>query len=83
MSCVKPHERLADFLSCSHGNSCTGRRNDQQPCAATGGHSQQPEASVALMPRSLLVFTDEAYSSCLHSIEKVRNQQMIQGLQLC
>lgn len=29
------------------------------------------EVVVALMPRSLLVFKDDAYSSCLHGIEAV------------
>jgi hypothetical protein len=28
------------------------------------------------MPRSLLVFTDEAYHSCLHGIEEVRGGMM-------
>lgn len=29
------------------------------------------EASVALMPRSLLVFKDHAYTSCMHGIDAV------------
>jgi hypothetical protein len=29
------------------------------------------EASVALMPRSLLVFRDQAYTSCMHGIDAV------------
>lgn len=37
---------------------------------ADGG--KQPALSVALMPRSLLVFAEDAYSECLHGIDAVR-----------
>jgi hypothetical protein len=33
--------------------------------------SQAPEASLLLMPRSLLLFSGEAYSDCLHGILEV------------
>lgn len=36
------------------------------------GVAPQLEASVVLMPRSLLVFKDEAYTDCLHGIDAVR-----------
>jgi hypothetical protein len=36
-----------------------------------GTGNAPPVASLLAMPRSLLVFTDEAYHSCLHGIEEV------------
>ena len=39
-----------------------------------GGNCQLLAASVALLPRSLLVFSDEAYIGCLHSIAEVHDQ---------
>eukprot|EP00879_Flechtneria_rotunda_P025696 GHRR01027333.1.p1 GENE.GHRR01027333.1~~GHRR01027333.1.p1 ORF type:complete len:195 (+),score=33.59 GHRR01027333.1:761-1345(+) len=41
----------------------------KQPEGGTGG--LPPLASVLLMPRSLLVFQDEAYQDCLHGIDEV------------
>lgn len=39
--------------------------------AATGeGGGSSPSVGVFLPPRSLLLFADEAYTSCLHSIEE-------------
>lgn len=38
----------------------------------TENTAPQLEASVALMPRSLLVFKDEAYTDCLHGIDAVQ-----------
>ena len=35
------------------------------------GEKGQPVASVALLPRSLLVFSGEAYEQCLHGIDEV------------
>lgn len=35
------------------------------------GARGEPNASVVLMPRSLLVFADEAYTHALHGIEEV------------
>lgn len=35
------------------------------------GRATQLEASLALMPRSLLVFTNDAYTDCLHGIDAV------------
>lgn len=41
---------------------------------ATGGTGgEPPAASLLAMPRSLLVFQDEAYTHCLHGIEEVRD----------
>ncbi|KAF6266172.1 hypothetical protein COO60DRAFT_646603 [Scenedesmus sp. NREL 46B-D3] len=42
-----------------------------------GGTGNAPAvASVLAMPRSLLVFTDEAYHSCLHGIEEVTEERL-------
>ena len=42
-------------------------------CGRAGGGpaAQQPVLSVLLMPRSLVVFADEAYTDCLHGIDEV------------
>jgi hypothetical protein len=43
-------------------------------CMLTGGiGGEPPVASLLAMPRSLLVFQNEAYTHCLHGIEEVRN----------
>ncbi|CAD7700562.1 unnamed protein product [Ostreobium quekettii] len=39
--------------------------------APGGSRSLDPEMSVLLMPRSLLVFLDDAYADCLHGIDEV------------
>lgn len=35
-----------------------------------------PQASFLLMPRSLLIFTDEAYTSCVHGILEVDEEEL-------
>ena len=45
------------------------RRERHIGCAGSPGVR---ELSVALMPRSLLVFSAEAYTDCLHGIDPVR-----------
>lgn len=48
------------------------------PAGGTGG--RPPAASLLAMPRSLLVFQDEAYTHCLHGIEEVRGRGTSLGL---
>ena len=45
-------------------------RRDSRPPASKS--SRQPELSVLLMARSLLIFEDSAYEDCLNSIHEVR-----------
>lgn len=35
---------------------------------ASGGYGESPASSLLLQPRSLLVFTGEAYTECCHGI---------------
>lgn len=44
------------------------------PAGGTGG--QPPVASLLAMPRSLLVFQEDAYTHCLHGIEEVPHSAM-------
>ncbi len=50
------------------------------------GADQASSASLLLMPRSLFVFRDEAYTSCLHGILEVKEEQLdasVCNLHLC
>jgi hypothetical protein len=42
-------------------------------CNCTAGDTRAPVVSVALQPRSLLVFRGDAYTHCLHGIDEVRS----------
>ncbi|KAI8465843.1 MAG: hypothetical protein J3K34DRAFT_76723 [Monoraphidium minutum] len=58
----------------SLGSPCVIRFWDKQEEAGTGG--LPPRASVALPPRSLLVFAGDAYEKCLHGIEEVAAERL-------
>lgn len=54
---------------------------DEEPMLInTDGSSNRPPFSVVLMPRSLLIFKDEAYSDYLHGIKDKEYQQFDQAV---
>jgi hypothetical protein len=55
---------------------CPHRRAAAAPRSAAGTGGLPPLASVALPPRSLLVFSGAAYESCLHGIEEAKEERL-------
>lgn len=79
--CIAASHFLAEAaeFGFSHGDPqknfgvCTTRPS----CDAAGGYEPEPSAQVLLQPRSLLVFSGDAYSECLHGIDEVRNKMFL------
>ena len=64
-----------EVAMCCHCVTCATLFTDAfwSVAAACAGSRGSREASVLLLPGSLLVFDDEAYTACLHGIDQVCN----------
>jgi hypothetical protein len=83
--CVRTCGRVRPRLRPPHcGRLLVSVQATQRRAAACATHTgvaagTPPRASVLAPPRSLLVFTGEAYTRCLHGIDEVRARVRVRG----